>query len=176
MNTTGIVRRIDDLGRIVIPKEIRKTLRIKEGDPLEISIINDNILLKKYSSVEDFENMFNIFIAKINDIINKNILVFDRDKIICANGDLKLSNYKDKNISTNLYKMMEERKINCIGNSSLEVIEQDLIIDNYIFSSIITNGDVIGGVLIYSEKNDIDDQDKMFLSLIINIFVKYIEE
>ena len=56
MNTTGIVRRIDDLGRIVIPKEIRKTLRIKDGDPLEINISNENIILKKYSTLEDIRD------------------------------------------------------------------------------------------------------------------------
>ena len=77
MNTTGIVRRIDDLGRIVIPKEIRKTLRIKDGDPLEINISNENIILKKYSTLEDIRDVFKIFIDNINSYYGISMLFFN---------------------------------------------------------------------------------------------------
>ena len=94
MSTTGIIRRIDELGRIVIPKEIRKNLRIKNGDNLEILVDGENITLKKYSQIENLENM----ILALKDIqsgnpecqacikynINKNSLrhiVFDGERI-----------------------------------------------------------------------------------------------
>ena len=57
MSTTGIIRRIDELGRIVIPKEIRKNLRIKNGDNLEILVEGEDITLRKYSQIENLENM-----------------------------------------------------------------------------------------------------------------------
>ena len=59
MNTTGIVRRIDDLGRVVIPKEIRRTLRIRDGEALEIEVRDDNIVLKRYSSFGDIQSFLN---------------------------------------------------------------------------------------------------------------------
>ncbi len=173
MSTTGIVRRIDDLGRVVIPKEIRKTLRIKEGDPLEIGIFNDNIILKKYSSIEDFQFMFGILIEKVSNIIKKSVIVFDRDKIICASNS-DFSSYINKNISNSIYSLMEERKMNYIG-SDIEIISDVEAKGNFVFSSIVPNGDVVGGVLILDEK-EISEEDKVFLDLIIDIFVKYIEE
>ena len=173
MSTTGIVRRIDDLGRVVIPKEIRKTLRIKEGDPLEISIINDNIMLKKYSSIEDFQFMFSILIEKISNIIKKEIIVFDWDKIICASS-YTFSSYINKNISNSLYDLMDDRKMSYLGND-IQIVDEVESRGNFIFSSIVPNGDVVGGVLIL-DTEEITDEDKMFLDLIIDIFVKYIEE
>lgn len=173
MSTTGIVRRIDDLGRVVIPKEIRKTLRIKEGDPLEIGIFNDNITLKKYSSIGDFQCMFSILIEKVSNIIKKSVIVFDRDKIICtSNSDF--SSYINKNISNSIYSLMEDRKMNYVG-SNIEIIPDLESRSNFIFSSIVPNGDIVGGVLIFDEE-EINEQDKLFLDLIIDIFVKYIEE
>lgn len=174
MNTTGIVRRIDDLGRIVIPKEIRKTLRIKDGDPLEINISNESIVLKKYSALEDISDVFKLFIDKISTLILKNILICDRDKIICGAGE-DISSFVGKSISNDLYHFMEERKKEYINDTILQVTDKKEIHNHFIFSSIITNGDVVGGIVFFGE-DQIKDLDKVFLGLIIDIFVKYIEE
>ena len=169
MNTTGIVRRIDDLGRIVIPKEIRKTLRIKDGDPLEINISNENIILKKYSTLEDIRDVFKIFIDKISVLTAKNILICDRDKIICgAGGDIE--SFVGKNISNDIYHFMEERKKEYVNNTMLSLTDS-----HFIFSSMITNGDVVGGVVFFGD-DEVHEMDKVFLNLILDIFVKYIEE
>ena len=69
MTTSGIIRRIDELGRIVIPKEIRKSLRIKNGDSLEILVEGDNITLRKYSQVENLENIANLYAASFNQVL-----------------------------------------------------------------------------------------------------------
>lgn len=174
MNTTGIVRRIDDLGRIVIPKEIRKTLRIKDGDPLEININGDSIVLRKYSMLEDISDLFKIFIDRISTMTLRNILICDRDKILCGAGYDVLS-FVGKNISNDIYDFMEERKKEYIDNTVIKLTDSKEINSNFIFSSMITNGDVVGGVIFFGE-DEIRDTDKLFLNLIIDIFVKYIEE
>ena len=89
MKTTGIIRRIDELGRIVIPKEIRKNLRIKNGESLEIYLENDSIILKKYSQIESLKNVSIDYVEAFNQIIKHNIIVTDRDKVIAATGPLK---------------------------------------------------------------------------------------
>ena len=75
MKTTGIIRRIDELGRIVIPKEIRKNLRIKNGESLEIYLENDSIILKKYSQIESLKNVSIDYVEAFNQIIKHNIIV-----------------------------------------------------------------------------------------------------
>lgn len=173
MNTTGIVRRIDDLGRVVIPKEIRKSLRIKDGESLEIMVSDDKIILKKYSSIEDMYMLLNNLIISVNKIINKNIIIFDREKIICSTGNYT-SELRGKRISENLYDLMINTKTNYSGNSML-FVDDEKNTYNYIFSSIIPNGDVVGGVLIFSDQ-EITEKDKLFLNLIIDFFTKSIEE
>ena len=75
MSTTGIIRRIDELGRIVIPKEIRKSLRIKNGDNLEILVDGENITLKKYSQIENLENMASIYAESFYQVLKYNIFI-----------------------------------------------------------------------------------------------------
>lgn len=175
MSTTGIVRRIDDLGRVVIPKEIRKTLRIKEGEALEIEVTNDNIVLKKYSSLSDIESFLSIFIEEVNKILCKNILFFDTDKIIGGSSGVK-KEYVDHNISDYISNLLSNRKVGHEDiNAELEIIKDKFISCNYLFSSIVPNGDIVGGILIFSDE-DINQDDRLFLNLIIETLTKYIEE
>ena len=98
MKTTGIIRRIDELGRIVIPKEIRKNLRIKNGESLEIYLENDSIILKKYSQIESLKNVSIDYVEAFNQIIKHNIIVTDRDKVVAVSGPFK-KKYLDKEIN-----------------------------------------------------------------------------
>ena len=84
MKSTGITRRIDDLGRIVIPKEIRKNLKIKENEVLEIFINNDEIILKKFSPFNDSEKVLSDYIKVINDMTGNDVIITDRDKVIIS--------------------------------------------------------------------------------------------
>lgn len=176
MSTTGIVRRIDDLGRVVIPKEIRKTLRIKDGEALEIEVVNDNIILKKYSSLGDIQGFLDILIQIVNKIIHKSIFIFDTDRIISESGYGKerCVNY---NISDYIYHLMSERKVDFSSSDvDVEIIKGQILHGHYLFSSIIPNGDVVGGILIFSEEEEINEQDQMFLKLIVETLTKYVEE
>ena len=90
MKTTGIIRRIDDLGRIVVPKELRKTLRIKNGDSLEIFVDNEDIILKKYSPMESIEEAAAKYVESFNQVIKHSVIVTDKDRVIAASGSLKI--------------------------------------------------------------------------------------
>ena len=111
MKATGIVRRIDDLGRIVIPKEIRRTLRIKEGDPLEIYTDREGeVIFKKYSPIGELQN----FASEYADALQKTsaipIFICDRDEIIAVSGASK-KEYLDRKISRGLEEIAEARSL-----------------------------------------------------------------
>ena len=86
---TGVIRRIDELGRIVIPKEIRRSLRIKEGESLEILVDNENIILKKYSLIKNLNDFAQNITDSIKSFIKNSVLICDTDSIIAVSGDLK---------------------------------------------------------------------------------------
>ena len=97
MKSTGVVRRVDDLGRIVIPKEIRRTLRIRDGESLEIFVDREMIALKKFSKMSDMNEVAQELVEIINATINKTVLITDRDRFIAGSGSLK-KKYIDTNI------------------------------------------------------------------------------
>ena len=86
MKATGVVRRIDELGRIVIPKEIRKNFRIKEGENIEIFIEDENIILKKYSTLFNLKEITSILVKSFNQITNLNIIITDNSNIMNIEG------------------------------------------------------------------------------------------
>ena len=98
MKSTGVVRRIDDLGRIVIPKEIRRNLKIRDGELMEIFVDMDSIILKKYSKLEDMLSITERITEKLADLSNLNIIVTDRDHILSCSGKkyqiLKMNYYR----------------------------------------------------------------------------------
>ncbi|MBR2913188.1 MAG: AbrB/MazE/SpoVT family DNA-binding domain-containing protein [Oscillospiraceae bacterium] len=110
MKATGIVRRIDDLGRVVIPKEIRRTMRIREGDPLEIYTNNDGeVIFKKYSAIGEMsENA-----GQVADIMHKlagcPVVVFDRDHVVATSGVTK-KEFSERRVSPELEELMEGRR------------------------------------------------------------------
>lgn len=110
MKATGIVRRIDDLGRVVIPKEIRRTMRIREGDPLEIYTSNDGeVIFKKYSAIGEMsENA-----GQVADIMHKlagcPVVVFDRDHVVATSGVTK-KEFSERRVSPELEELMEGRR------------------------------------------------------------------
>ena len=176
MKSTGVVRRIDDLGRIVIPKEIRRTLRIRDGESLEIFVDSETISLKKFSKMTDIEGISKELVDIINNNINKNILVTDRDKFIAASGNLR-KKYIDKNISRYLENVMKDRKI-IIEGTQCDVELLDGVKDylSYIICPIIMNGDAIGLLLILSDKDDISVSDEKIAYVTAQFLGKHIEE
>ncbi len=154
MKATGIVRRIDDLGRVVIPKEIRRTMRIREGDPLEIYTDRDGeVIFKKYSPIGEM----GVFAAQYADTLSKtcgiSAAVFDRDAVIACAGIPK-KEFLERKPSAELEKIMEKRAFyNGEGEKTLVTRENG---DYYISCAmpIQSAGDIVGCVV--SVKNDGD--------------------
>ena len=149
MKATGIVRRIDDLGRVVIPKEIRKTMRIREGDPLEIYTDREGeVIFKKYSPIGELQNFASEYADTLHKTSSLPIFICDRDAVIAVAGASKRE-YLDKKISKELEEIIDARSI--YQNSSGK--EDKFVIDmgrEHIISCaapIISEGDVIGCVL-----------------------------
>ena len=145
MKATGIVRRIDDLGRVVIPKEIRRTMRIREGDPLEIYTSKDGeVIFKKYSLMGGVDE----FAAQLCDTLSKStgtsVAVTDRDSVIAAAGSAR-RDLIGKRISPQLEQIMEDRGIYRAVPS-----ERSVSLDRYcatIAAPIISEGDALGLVV-----------------------------
>lgn len=176
MKSTGVVRRVDDLGRIVIPKEIRRTLRIRDGESLEIFVDREMIALKKFSKMTDMEEISKQLVDIINSTINKTVLVTDRDKFIAGAGNLKRK-YVEANISHYLESLMNERK-SVIDNNVHEVVLIEDDSDNLasVITPIIMNGDVIGLVLVISDKPDIGQLEEKMALVAAQFLGKHIEE
>lgn len=157
MKATGIVRRIDDLGRVVVPKEIRRTLRIREGDPLEIFVDREGeVILKKYSPISELSNFAVEYAEALFDSLHHPVLICDRDEIIAIAGDSK-KDYLNKTISKKLGKVIDDRSSTMeIEPTTMEIMEgkeEELI--SYAVSPIIANGDPIGCVVMYVKEGKV---------------------
>lgn len=156
MKATGIVRRIDDLGRVVIPKEIRRTLRIREGDPLEIFVAREGeVILKKYSPISELGHFAVEYAEALYDSIHFPILICDRDEVIAVSGDSK-KDYLNKSIGSNIEDAIESRE-NMLeeGPSTIELVRgQDEEVNGHIITSIVANGDPIGAVIVVAKSKD----------------------
>ena len=110
MKATGIVRRIDDLGRVVIPKEIRRTLRIREADPLEIFTDREGeIILKKYSPIGEMSTFAKQYAESLAQVSGHIALITDRDQFIAVSGGMK--SLLGKSISADLEEVLEKRQM-----------------------------------------------------------------
>ena len=155
MKATGIVRRVDSLGRVVIPKEIRHTLRIKEGSPLEIYTEKDGgVTFRKYSPLGDLQD----FAAQICDSIRRNTgciaAVSDRDSIIAQAGGARRE-LMDKPNSPELEQLMEERKLYRYnpGNHKLKPTEHSEKYHLGLAAPILSQGDILGCVMMLLEED-----------------------
>ena len=154
MKATGIVRRIDDLGRVVIPKEIRRTMRIREGDPLEIYTDREGeVIFKKYSPIGELASFAAQYVDTLNKICSMSVVVTDRDVVISSAGVSK-KEYNDKKLTEDFESIMETRSIyTAKPNSKIIVCEGASGYVKYAMP-IISEGDIIGSVAcVTSEEN-----------------------
>lgn len=155
MKATGIVRRIDDLGRIVIPKEIRRTMRIREGDPLEIYTDREGeVIFKKYSPIGELAE----FAAQYADTLHKTcglfVAICDRDAVIACAGIPK-KEYNDRKLSHELESVMGTRNLyTADSESEIYLVDGGSSVVSCMMP-IITEGDIMGCVvsLKHSEKD-----------------------
>lgn len=176
MKTTGVIRKIDELGRIVIPKEIRKCLRIKNGESLEIFVENEDIILKKYSPLENLETVASKYVEIFNQVIKHKIIVTDRDKVIATAGNFK-KNYLNKEIS-NFTQHSIDRRDSFVERQKKDFEFVDGIVEcgYYSFSSIVNNGDALGAVIIISTDFQISEVDEKQAVILAKILSRYFIE
>ncbi len=159
MKATGVVRRIDDLGRIVIPKEIRKTLRIKEGSPLEIFTEKEgDIILRKYSPIGEISNFSSEYVeslAKVTDLI---AIVTDKDTIIAVSGTQK-KDLLEQSISEELEKIIDKRESVILEQSKAIMITEkgnkEKEAKSQVIVPIISESEVTGSVILMAKEDSI---------------------
>ena len=179
MKATGIVRRIDDLGRVVIPKEIRRTMRIREGDPLEIfTDQNGEVILKKYSPVGEM----GAFASQYADVLSKatglTSVVCDRDHVIAVSGGAK-KELLERRVSSQLEDLMESRRNYIASKDDPNEFFPIEGIDKTAFaaSPIVAAGDVSGAVLLLSNgQNKAPESDGKLCSIASAFIGKQMEE
>jgi len=176
MKATGIIRRIDDLGRIVIPKEIRKNLRIKEGDNLEIFVVNEDIILKKYSMMNKINDLAQELTDAIYTFMKHSIFITDTDQVVAASGSLK-KRYLNKNISDFITESIKRRdKILENHFKELNFIEDEKLTCSYVLSTILVDGEATGMILIISEEEKMSDAEMQMAGIVSSFMTKYLEQ
>jgi len=160
MKATGIVRRIDDLGRVVIPKEIRRTMRIREGDPLEIYTNRDGeVIFKKYSPIGELSTFAGEYAETLSKTCSLSVVICDRDAVI-ATGGLSKRDYLDKRISAPLENIIAERQLYTWkeGEEKIPVIQDNT--ERFVRTAmpIISEGDLIGCVCSIGTENEGEPQ------------------
>ncbi len=159
MKATGIVRRIDELGRVVIPKEIRRTLRIKEGDPLEIFTERDELMLKKYSPIATLDKFSEATARTLSDLSGLLTVIADTDEILSAVGEGKRG--LGRHLSREMDRVLRERRSYLAdrsdGGAVLPVTEGEETDAYYaqLIIPIVSGGDCLGAVVLLSVKEGV---------------------
>lgn len=155
MKATGIVRRIDDLGRVVIPKEIRRTLRIRESDPLEIFTDREGeIILKKYSPIGELGSFAKEYAEALASASGHSVCITDRDQVIAAAGGIRKETVGTP-VTGQLEAVMNDREhvlSNQASRSHIKITSEDIDEElPQVISPILCEGDVIGSVILRSK-------------------------
>ena len=156
MKATGIVRRIDELGRVVIPKEIRRTLRIREGDPLEIYTDRDGgVILRKYSPIGELSGFAKEYTESLVRALGNTAVICDKDQVISASGTARRE-LQDKSLSPELERVMQERKtVSMSGQEGkrIPIAADAAAYTAQVIAPILVEGEAVGAVALLSKEN-----------------------
>ena len=184
MRATGIVRRIDELGRVVIPKEIRRTLRIREGDPLEIFTDHDGeVVLKKYSPIGEIASIARDYTDSLYRTLGHVALISDRDAVVSSAGAGK-KDYVEKGLSQDVDQILQGRQIvtlNLSEGARMVPVTGDDRPENYcaqIVAPILADGEIVGGLMLLSKGSGIQmtEVDRKVCETTANIIGRQMEQ
>ncbi len=164
MKQTGVTRKIDELGRIVIPKEIRKNLGIRDGESLEIYTSDDSIILKKYYEVKKLEDVCDKLCEMIKNIYDVNILITDREKVVSSS----ISNYKDKLLDKDLIELIDGRELLISDKLLTKKLGNDEVIGYYTVVPIVASSDSLGLVIIVDEVKTYERLAKLVAKIVVD--------
>lgn len=149
---TGIVRRIDDLGRVVIPKELRRTLKIRNGDPLEIYVDRaGQIMLKKYSPINELGQFAQEYAESLNEALGHTAIITDKDSVVAVAGR-NTKEMLNQTISSTVEEAMEGRKAEILTSSAAITEDSKSTFESIVIAPIISEGMSIGTVVIASRE------------------------
>lgn len=165
MKQTGVTRRIDELGRIVIPKEIRKNLKIRDNDELLINVSNDNIVLSKYEKFSEDE-VLKTLIKSFSKELKVNIVITSKDKVIVSSND----KYNNLELSNSLIsRILKRESISSLNPSKISLFN-DVIEVSHIVCPFYVLSDVIGSIIVFKE-----DELNNNISLCVDIIKRFLE-
>ncbi len=158
MKETGIVRRIDELGRIVVPKEMRRVLHMSTGTPVEIRMTKEGeIVLTKYSVIAEIKDYAELVAKSLEDTLRMGVAVCDTDKIIAVSG-LSKKQYIDCSISAILEKILQQKKVlmlNVKDNATMVGLVEDMEItyEGEVIVPILKDGDLVGAIVVLATRS-----------------------
>ncbi len=157
MRSTGIVRRMDELGRVVIPKELRRTMRIKEGEEIEVIQKDDTLILKKYSAVSEMLDFQAEYASSIYRTTGYTAIITDTDKIVAISGDL-LKRAIGSPIDERLQEIIELRRTEILKDREIKPFFEVGCegVKGQVIVPIMVRGDIMGAVILYSKKEPND--------------------
>ena len=172
MKTTGVIRRIDELGRIVVPKEIRKKLKIREGDNLDIFVSEDTVILRKYSPLNDLETILKVLLDSYKRISNITVVVTDLTKIVASSKPEIEVDSLITEIYNQLLSQKEQLTIN--KNFGVQITEDYKSNQNILIKPIVNYGDLFGSVILFSEYETLQNQQEV-IDIIHYFCTEYIQ-
>lgn len=176
MKKMGFFRRIDDLGRIVIPKEIRKNMRIKSGDTLEICLKNNDIVLKKYSMISNISSLAQELTDSMNIFTKHNIIITDKYQIVACSGPLK-SKIVNKPISSEIIEKISRREQIFQNHfKELYIVDEKKFNCSYLNIPIVVDEEVIGLIMIISEDEKVSEYEMKISQIVSSFISKYLVE
>lgn len=164
MNNRGIIRRIDELGRIVIPKEMRRMLSIRDGENIEINIEHEQIVLKKYNYLKTIEDLGKQLVEIYTSVSENSIIITDREKVIISKSNYVLNG---KKLDKLLIDLIDSRQI-LIKRETIKFSDQSIESD-FIINPIINETDCIGLIIIFGENIIINNEEQKIIRILSKI-------
>ena len=169
MKATGIIRKVDELGRIVLPKDIRRSLNLKVGTPLEIFVKDNSLILKEYSQIQNLKDKALDIVECLNKTLECDVLVTDMNNVIACFGKTK-KEIENSQITSVLLKIIDERKIiihNKLNNQNINLINNlNSVISSAIICPIVVNGDCLGSIVCLSVNKEFSPADAKCVSVL----------
>ena len=176
MLESGLTRKIDGLGRLVIPKEIRDRFFIHENDYLEFLIDRDGFYVRKYSRLGKITSLAQELCDTLNKYLNAEVLIAERDKVVAYSGIYK-DKYLGKEISKSFSKSIRRREsLFEIYKKKLQIIEDDDIICSYINETIVSNCEEVGIISLYRTDKSVTETDLKIINIVSSFLTRYLEE